>query len=196
MHDFATPLPQFISGLALRYGITKEVGAIFAAEQPINGVFHGPHWLDERDCWSVNSGVYLVRVSKQAEALFAAWRDDALEVPAWWRRTDGCHPQDQQTLTRLIVRAFQKGNAKDLSPGSSAAVVNMTEMNSPWGRFAKHMWSGPGVDLQQEEYTAALRRARVADPAVFTRLLDAARRSIQHWPPAGWSHSPTWQQLR
>merc|ERR550537_1355082 len=166
--------------MASTYRIQDDVGAIFAQEQ-VDPPMMPKTWH------AINAGVYLVRSDAQSRYLFNTWQsaagDDEQLKKKW--------PAEQGVLTELYFHGkyytkLGKQHAQLRKHGdiqSAIALVNMTEMNSPWGRFIEHVWSGPGYEKRDTDYTAMLSRIGAAEPKRFQQLLDEVRSS---------AHSVAW----
>lgn len=188
MHDFTTSLDSFISSLSSKYNIDKDVGAIFAQEQTTPLMTQTYH--------EVNAGVYLVQSNEQSRRLFDTWSaaaSDDIDLEKAW-------PAEQGVLTELLFPGKYMTRMGELLPdgqhkaasarlgqhddvASSVAVVNMTEMNSPWGWFVEHIWSGPGSEKRGTDYTDMLDRIDATDPHMFSYLLHSARKHMSSWYP-------------
>eukprot|EP00928_Gymnodinium_smaydae_P063719 TRINITY_DN47214_c0_g1_i1.p1 TRINITY_DN47214_c0_g1~~TRINITY_DN47214_c0_g1_i1.p1 ORF type:complete len:292 (-),score=39.39 TRINITY_DN47214_c0_g1_i1:103-978(-) len=169
VREFDVPLPIFLQGLAERYASLGSLlrlqpasdgvgagsahavagsaqmqlapGAIFTRERSVAHAVDGN--FRPRRAW-INSGVFLLRAGKKAAMLIDDWlalgdaADDKLRH-AW--------PWDQVALTELLrPGAFPwtrwSLNASSHNLSGVAALVDMVEMNSPWGRFVQHLWAG------------------------------------------------------
>lgn len=185
VRDFETPLHTFIHRMASKYHMGEDVGAIFAQEQA------DPPYMPYS--WhAVNDGVYLVRANAQSRHFFDVWQsaagDDEDLAKAW--------PAEQGVLTELYfpgkyyTRVNKHGGGgsharlrKHGDISSAVALVNMTEMNSPWGRFVEHIWSGPGWKKRDTDYIDMLTRINASEPKRFTGLLQEARAHVVAWMP-------------
>merc|ERR1719487_149706 len=189
MHDFTTSLETFISSMASKYNIPKSVGAIFAQEQAhppsMPTTYHG-----------INAGVYLVQSNAQSRSLFDTWAaaaNDDVDLAQTW-------PAEQGVLTELVFpgkyvtrmgkllhdkthesASARLGQHDDVA--GDIALVNMTEMNSPWGWFVEHIWSGPGSEKRGTDYTAMLESIYATDPDHFAHLLGRVREHTSTWYP-------------
>lgn len=174
-------LPEFLTDVAKRYSINSDTGAIFAQEQQLPPDM--PHTLH-----AVNAGVYLVHPNARSRHLFQVWASAATDDPllqAQW-------PAEQGVLTELRfpgryytgLKLHHARLHKHEDIATDLSLVNMTEMNSPWGRFVEHLWSGPGSDLRHRGFLDALKDVQAEDGPTFHRLLAEARRRIVPWAPS------------
>jgi len=100
-------------------------------------------------------------------------------------------PGEQGVLTELVTGwvSPEFGGASGLGDPSHnnfkelVSVVNMTEMNSPWGKFVEHIWGGIGVHMRGKDYGAALLQIRGNEPGRFQTLLGQAREHVLRWDP-------------
>mmetsp|Transcript_68152 Transcript_68152/g.106534 ORF Transcript_68152/g.106534 Transcript_68152/m.106534 type:complete len:286 (+) Transcript_68152:3-860(+) len=189
VRGFTTPLDEFIGEMSSKYDINEDVGAIFAQEQ-----LHLPEMT-----WTlhaVNAGVYLVHANQKSQRLFNTWvaaASDDLELETTW-------PAEQGVLTELVFPGkFVTRLGAKLPDGRHAgaharlshhedishdlALVNMTEMNSPWGWFVEHVWSGPGWEKRGTDYMEMLESIDAARPDRFASLLSEVRNHISTWVP-------------
>jgi len=179
VREFQTDLPAFVEKMAHAYGIRDDVGVIFSQEQSVPGHFHShKRWI--------NAGIYLIQVNAQAQLFFDKWQSAAADVPAIQHRW----PAEHGVLTEMAfpgqyitapghARLRDRGRINDL-----IALVNMTEMNSPWGRFIEHAWSGIGREHRKTDFLDALKKIDAADPDVFHRLLAEVRQQhVVAWSP-------------
>lgn len=174
------PMPAVISDLGARYHIGDDVGAIFAQEQ-----IHPP--MMPWTLHAVNAGVYLFQRNARSRHLFAEWvaaaSDDPLLKATW--------PAEQGVLTELRFPGRYHTGLKlkharlrrHDNVAADIALVNMTEMNSPWGRFVEHIWSGPGSNLRAHGFMDALQAIGDAEASKFRTLLVEARRHMVSWTP-------------
>lgn len=186
VREFRTPLHEFLSRMASKYHISDDVGAIFAQEQTDPPMMP---WT-----WhAINGGVYMVQVNERSRHLFDVWQNaskDDEELKHEW-------PAEQGVLTELYFpgkyhtrqgpfNGVDKGHAhlrKHDSISNDIALVNMTEMNSPWGRFIEHDWSGPGWQKRERSFTDMLARINASEPERFEQLLNEARGHRVEWVP-------------
>ena len=83
----------------------------------------------------------------------------------------------------LIERAAHAGLLTDqrhlLPRGAEERIVHvpMQHFNSPWGRYARHIWGGEGVRLRASVYDDELRVQGVWTAEQQMALVDAARRA-------------------
>jgi len=181
VRGFSTSLASFVSDMASKYRMNDDVGAIFAQEQV--------KLPEMPTTWhAVNAGVYLVNAnSESSHHLFDTWQnasEDDVELEQSW-------PAEQGVLTELVLhgkyytkvnkRHAQLRNHDEIS--GPVAVVNMTEMNSPWGRFVEHVWSGPGAERRNTEYMDMLARINASKPDYFAQMLAEVRDHIVDWTP-------------
>jgi hypothetical protein len=181
VHEPNVDLPSFISNLTTRYNIRQDIGLVVAQEQYIENDFplHEP-WL--------NGGVFLVQANPNSLRLFNMWLCAGKHGRPEWQ-TD--FPGEQGVLTELVTGwvspEFGGTNGYDAPKRNNfdklVAVVNMTEMNSPWGHFVEHIWGGVGVKRRRTDYAAALAEIGGIDPDAFQGLLSKARGHAIHWQP-------------
>lgn len=188
VREFQTPLHEFISRLSSKYHIRDDVGAIFAQEQA------EPPFMP-RSWHAINDGVYLVHANTQSRHFFDIWQSaagDDEELEKHW-------PYEQGVLTELYFPGkYYTRVKKHVHPGdggeharlhkhdkisNAVALVNMTEMNSPWGRFIQHMWSGPGSEKRITAPKEMLARINISEPKHFAHLLEEAREHTVSWAP-------------
>lgn len=193
LHDFDTPLESFIARMASRYNINRGVGAIFSQEQE-----HPPEMT--MTLHGVNAGVYLIHSNANSRRLFDTWSASASDDPdlekAW--------PAEQGVLTEMVFpgkyvtrlgplrpdgQFHESASARlkqhgDIDVASTLALVNMTEMNSPWGWFVEHIWSGPGSEKRGTDFMGMLGSIYATDPDHFDELLSAVRTHVSTWSPS------------
>merc|ERR1712187_1042121 len=110
--------------------------------------------------------------------LFNAWEDAARDADpslkeAW--------PADKAILTELVfpgryARARIPRMSAHGSLNRTAAVVDMVEMNSPWGRFAVHAWSYHDF-FRESVFIDGLVRIQLSRATAAARQLDHVRRN-------------------
>eukprot|EP00929_Paragymnodinium_shiwhaense_P053713 TRINITY_DN26901_c1_g2_i2.p1 TRINITY_DN26901_c1_g2~~TRINITY_DN26901_c1_g2_i2.p1 ORF type:complete len:278 (-),score=51.14 TRINITY_DN26901_c1_g2_i2:9-842(-) len=177
---YDTSLPEFIGRMASTYHIQDDVGAIFAQEQ-VDPPMMPYTWH------AINAGVYLVRSDEQSRHLFDTWKSaaqDDEELKKKWPAEQGVLTElyfPGKYYTKLGKQHAQLRNHGDIK--EAVALVNMTEMNSPWGRFIEHIWSGPGYQKRDHDYTAMLARIDDAEPERFQHMLNEVREHIVNWTP-------------
>lgn len=73
-------------------------------------------------------------------------------------------------------------NASSDPPYNGVTLVDMLEMNSPFGRFAAHVWGGWGRSLKADLYKDSLLRIDAWAPAKFTPLIqEIASKHVVSW---------------
>ena len=89
--------------------------------------------------------------------------------PKYFRRQ-----AEQKCFERLLADQRHR-----LPPGATERVVHvpMQHFNSPWGRYARHIWGGEGVRLRATVFDDELRVQGVWSAAQQMALVDAARRT-------------------
>lgn len=127
--------------------------------------------LSFRTAFALNTGVLFLLASNWTSELLHAWA--SLEKTACsgklFRRQ-----AEQKCFERLLT------DQRHLLPrGADERVVHvpMQHFNSPWGRFARHLWGGTGVELRASVYDDELRVQGVWTAAQQMSLVDAARRA-------------------
>mmetsp|Transcript_65648 Transcript_65648/g.182654 ORF Transcript_65648/g.182654 Transcript_65648/m.182654 type:complete len:321 (-) Transcript_65648:24-986(-) len=180
------PLDVYLADLADRYAIPHDVGAIFALEQNLTGAPEDPgNWPPQAEF--LNTGVFLVQSSPWGRGLFDAWLAAARAVLQ--RRLWTTWPGEQGILSELL-RPGSYAEAKsayrpvpDLH--RSFAAVNMTELNSPWGRFVQHSWgkTATATVLRERSFRDALLRIDGARPDRLAALRGKAFQGAVAWTP-------------
>lgn len=168
VREFDLPLPTFMSGLASKYDIGKDVAAVFAKERAIKSEPRdrpGYGWL--------NGGVFLVQANPQSQSFFRKWLDAGKNGSDLERKT---WPAEMGVLTHLYER--------DNATRDTLAVVDMQEMNSPYGNYVEHTWSGWGYEMRGTAYKDMLTRISLASPDDFAKTLQQVKDRIIHYTPA------------
>lgn len=178
------PLDVFLDGLAKKYGMKHDVGGVFAQEVSIQGAFTSP-WHH------VNAGVFMMQSNVHSRKLVNAWiesgRDDPDARVEW--------PAEQGTITELLFpgkyitkivgNRAQKARTVSFDDRGHVGVVNMSEFNSPWGRFIEHMWSGPGVETRGTDPKRMLTRMDLMDEHRYKAVaVEVAKGTVLWMPPA------------
>jgi len=189
------PLPFFLSSLASRYrGFSDATGAVFAAEHKLDwtNLTRGALPENNPEAPFLNTGVFFARAdaphaggTSTAVRLFDAWLDAAAHVVH--RRLWTSWPGEQGILSEL-VRPGSYPEAQSQAKRSkwlrkSVLVVNLTEMNSPWGRFIQHSWGRKATEtfLRSQALGDALLRAGLAEPATFASFVREVQSMTVHW---------------
>eukprot|EP00747_Dinoflagellata_sp_TGD_P033487 gnl/TRDRNA2_/TRDRNA2_136655_c0_seq1.p1 gnl/TRDRNA2_/TRDRNA2_136655_c0~~gnl/TRDRNA2_/TRDRNA2_136655_c0_seq1.p1 ORF type:complete len:374 (-),score=54.99 gnl/TRDRNA2_/TRDRNA2_136655_c0_seq1:136-1257(-) len=181
VREFDLPLPVFLAGLASSYGIRADASAIFTWEQSIAQHFDAAHGGR-----LISTGVFLVHADTRSRLLFDTMQDAAKQAGTLKKE----FPYEQGIFTELVhpggypagrTILSSQPNASEI--GKAINFVNMTEMNSPWGRFVQHIWRGQGETLRKMFYHDALVRIDAAEPARFGQLLKQVRKEIVRWTP-------------
>eukprot|EP00435_Cladocopium_sp_Y103_P022066 s162_g5.t1 len=190
-------LQHMLEHLLSRYQLPRDCGTsgIFAREQPMqylnitrSAVPPGAKPLAP----FLNTGVFLLRADcPEALQLLDAWLLAAAEAPR--KRLWNTWPAEQGILSELLVPgsyppAATGTKVEGPKPGHTVAIVNMTEFNSPWGRFIHHAWGSEATDglLRHQAMTDALLRIGAADPKVFVQLCRGVLRSSFWWQRWNW----------
>lgn len=134
----------------------------------------------------LNSGVVFVRASERGAALLREWQ--SLRASCTGKRF---HRQPEQKCLELLLigappRVSTDGHGRHTAaratPAATAdtsgvALAPMVLFNSPWGRYVRHIWGGPGAELRPTAYDDALRMHGVRTQAQFELLVARARRT-------------------
>lgn len=190
-------IPAFLDDLARRYRFKpQEKAVIFAQEQPMEylNMSTAPMPSGAQPAAPfLNTGVFLVRADlAEARQLFHAWLASASQVDR--RRLWTTWPGEQGIVSELLrpgsyVEARSTAAVPRLEELRAAVgVVNMTEMNSPWGRFVQHSWGSEATDalLRRQALVDALLRLGAAAPDIFRRLVRQVQRHTVRWPRWDW----------
>lgn len=166
-------LAEMIVDLAARYRIREDVGLVVAMEQPKVGVHEPPD-----DLYWLNTGVLLVQVNENSRVFFRKWVSAAYTADRRFRHT---FPREQGVLVELVVQEVLARQSRLLhAPTEAVAIVNMTEFNSPHGRYVRHFW-GRG-----SQRPVIYRRWMTVDTALFAAYV----KHVCDWATLVWA--PGW----
>lgn len=190
------PIPNFLLSLASRYNIQSSVGAIFAQNRDIHRpvqVYVGPIAGFKAHVQWVNAGVFFVQSNARSRRLFDTWQflGERSENPlhrSW--------PGETGVITELVrpglypyARTAEWGVA---NLTKEVALVDMVEMDSPWGRFVAHIW-GFHWYRREIDYWDHLIRIRADETHYLAYLLRKVLRTRTYWGPevatGTWIHS-------
>lgn len=181
MHDL--PMDIFLAGLVSRYWIREDVGVIFAREQNLTGANAEPPKAD-----FLNTGVLFVRFGERSKTLFERWLAAGFGVES--RRLWNLWPGEQGIISEhLLPGSYPQAKSsieRQPSIRNSFAAVNLTEFNSPWGRFVQHNYGKTANDQTSRDraFREALLRLDCLEAGCFTRLRRAATKAMERWTPA------------
>eukprot|EP00403_Amphidinium_massartii_P048147 CAMPEP_0178460068 /NCGR_PEP_ID=MMETSP0689_2-20121128/48481_1 /TAXON_ID=160604 /ORGANISM="Amphidinium massartii, Strain CS-259" /LENGTH=402 /DNA_ID=CAMNT_0020086617 /DNA_START=1 /DNA_END=1209 /DNA_ORIENTATION=+ len=186
-------LPDFLARLGRVYGLRKDAAMVFAQEQVVPPIFTeltgGKAWL--------NGGVLLMQISQSAvemaESIIRAGRalDEEYKRHHLQFRVFETWPAEQGVLTQLWNSSLGAASMSYAGMNASAwralrhrvgfkaeqvGVTGMLEMNSPWGRFIEHQWSGVG-----EQRWASLRDASMRAGLTREDHQEMSRLKTQFW---------------
>lgn len=120
--------------------------------------------------FALNTGVLFLRASNWTRDLLQAWAslEHTVCTGKYFRRQ-----AEQKCFERLLVDQRRR-----MPQGATERVVHvpMQHFNSPWGRYARHIWGGEGVRLRASVYDDELKVQGVWTAAQQMALVEAARR--------------------
>jgi len=154
-----------LDAMLARHGVDEQTHFVIAREESRPSINFSTTFL-------LNTGVVFVRASERGASLLQEW--------AGMRRS--CtgrqfHRQpEQKCLERMLLNAE---SARRHAAGDGASGVMLAPMglfNSPWGRYVRHVWGGPGSEMRPTIYDDELRVQGVWNDAQLDRLLARARR--------------------
>ncbi|CAE7818158.1 ULP1B [Symbiodinium sp. CCMP2456] len=187
------PFTSLLSDLARRYGLNtgncEGTSAIFAREDPMPflNLSSGPMPTGAVPAAPfINTGVFFVRADcLSSRQLFETWLSAAANLPR--RRLWTTWPGEQGVLSQLLAPGSYPEASSGISlpfKSSAVAVVNMTEINSPWGHYIHHAWGTEATDhvLRRRAMVDSLLRLGAADPHVFGQLSRGILRHVTRWP--------------
>ena len=197
VHSPTIPLSSYLADVAARYHLPASVSAVFTREQdlPSVGFTHEEPRPENRVMW-VNPGVLLADVGKQQTLdLATKWLQAGLAA----RRLRHTWPAEMGALTELLLPgSYVPARAVHREPGrdgeiaaalgtkaASVALINMTEMNSPWGTFVEHVFSNRmrGSLLGAHLWEGLLRLPGGWNATGFGQHLENARQRVDLWWP-------------
>lgn len=176
------PLPVLLGSLARRYAIPARAGALLAREENLTGSLAEPPAAA-----FLNTGVMLLRSGASGRELLDAWLLAGRHVEH--RRLWNTWPGEQGILSELLLPGSyppaKSSSASGRALRRSFAVVNMTEMNSPWGRFVQHNWGKTATDclLRDLALRDALLRLDCLKPACLAGLRRGVQAHTVSWTP-------------
>lgn len=167
VREFDLPLDVYMRGLASTYNISEDVGGVVARERPISFV---PDGLGTY----LNPGVLFVQANAQGQFLLRKWIEAGrLPENNYWKTH---FPREMGVLTNIW------DNNPEIK--SVLATVDMLEINSPWGRFVQHTWSGPSGDkMIMTEPSEMLLKIDARETYKFDRLMAQVVSHAVSWTP-------------
>ena len=98
-----------------------------------------------------------------------------------WLLTGKQHEQYKRMYlesTTALLKRLLVDQRRRMPQGATERVVHvpMQHFNSPWGRYARHIWGGEGVRLRASVYDDELKVQGVWTAAQQMALVEAARR--------------------
>lgn len=160
VNDHTQAVSTFVRAQLLEPRQRERTHFMVAREEAYGKQFKRPHML--------NSGVLFVRASPWSTQMLDAWarartHECTVEpVPPIWEQ--GC-------LERLLNDPTWKQHLKFdervyLSP--------MLAFNSPWGRFVRHLWGGPGHEMKASVPRSVLAHLGFHTPEALAQILRRA----------------------
>lgn len=152
------------------HGVDERTHFVLAREEPRPSLNFSTSFL-------LNTGVVFVRASARGAALLKEWAD--------MRRT--CkgslfHRQpEQKCLERMLINhVAAEGGGRGAAKEHGVMLAPMGLFNSPWGRYVRHVWGGPGSELRSTIYDDELRVQGVWSRPQLDRLLVRAQSTVVH----------------
>lgn len=187
VREFDVPLPVFLAGLGRRYRIRADIGAIFTKEQDLDmgsGLVSSMRGYRPKVPW-LNTGVYFIQAGRSGRIFTGAWEDAARSASHFLQNN---WPGEQGVVTELVMPGTYPSARVKLARrpmgcvNCTLAVVDLVEFNSPWGRFAAHLWSHHDY-LRSAAFWDGLVRLRLNGPRELADVYYKMRNSIEIWGP-------------
>jgi len=188
-------IPGYLANLAWRYGIKHNVAAIFAQNRDIQRPDHlyvGPVTGFKANVHWVNAGVFFVQANAQSRRLFESWQVLGHNSKDGLRRS---WPGETGVITEL-VRPGLYSYARTSDWGTrnftkEVALVDMVEIDSPWGRYVQHIWGFHWYRREIDCYDALI-RIRADEKERLGLLLRQVLKGRLYWGPdvasGTWTH--------
>jgi len=189
VHEFDARLSAFLGGLGARDKMKRDVSLIIAEDRnltaPADMQFFPMHPFRTAIPW-LNPGVFLVRAGARSRRFFDLWvragEAASLQLKRHWPGETAVISELARPGTFKPARCGRHGLQQNVS--SAVGIIDMLEMNSPWGRFVAHLWGfhryRRNVDLWK-----ALMRIGLDGPWGITRSLRALLKHRRTWHPGG-----------
>lgn len=154
-----------------------------SSEWSFNLTLNAPAWS------GMNTGAFFFRADNVSAELFARWlaRAQNSDRKRFWFEW----PAEQGILTELLIPgSFPSAAPPSLEDSKylqelrrAVVVVNITEINSPWGRDIQHWWgsSYEAAAVRDWAVTDALLRSGKADALSFGKLVREVVRRSSFW---------------
>lgn len=184
VREYDVPMHVFLAGLASRYFIREDVGLILAREANITGQ---PKGEEAPKAAFINTGVIFVQLGRAAASFVDIWMATGYATER--RRLRNTWPGEQGLITEyLLPGEYPSGRtALPYKPAlrKTFALVNFTEMNSPWGRFVQHSY-GKAANAQvarEQSFRDALLRLDCLRIECLAPIRKAIMSQMIAWTP-------------
>jgi len=180
------PIDMFLADIGRRYSVPATTGGVMARERKVwkaskaqssHPETHEWYSLENKEYKSygwVNPGVAIFNAASEplrqlVETMSTAPEHISCCKVGW--------PTDMAVLSELLDPGFyplariqgRETNATAVS--GTISLVDMLEMNCPFGRFVSHVWSGWGKDMRQTAFKDALLRIDAWNVDRFSSLI-------------------------